>query len=229
LTALAALLCSCGGGSTAGPVPAASDPARLPATTATTAATPPPATATTAPRREAAAAPAGGTPGGTRTATEAHPPATAPAATDAPPAATSTTASPEPAASEPTPSEPAARTIDERADLLLTRRVSPSHYFQQGTVTGTYDGTMEIEARITSRGVLVRFVATLPGGTISGRGVAVAILDSTTWPALRGTAIVTGGSGRFAGIHGRRLRVTGRAKPDASHARVRLAGTVSLD
>ena len=56
--------------------------------------------------------------------------------------------------------------------------------------------------------------------------MAVAILDSTTWPGLRGTAIVTGGTGRFAGIHGRRLKVTGRAKPDASHARVRLAGTV---
>ncbi|HEU4701188.1 MAG TPA: hypothetical protein VFS37_01810 [Conexibacter sp.] len=117
--------------------------------------------------------------------------------------------------------------LDERARLVLTRRVSPSHYFQQGTVTGTYDGTMEVEARITSKGVLVSFTATLPGGTISGRGVAVAILDSTTWPGLRGSARVTGGTGRFAGIEGRRLRVTGRAKPDASRARVRLAGTVS--
>jgi hypothetical protein len=86
---------------------------------------------------------------------------------------------------------------------------------------------MEVEARITSKGVLVRFTATLPGGKISGRGIAVAILDSTTWPGLRGTARVTGGTGRFAGIQGRRLRVTGRAKPDASRARVRLAGIVS--
>jgi hypothetical protein len=86
---------------------------------------------------------------------------------------------------------------------------------------------MEVEARITSKGVLVRFTATLPGGTISGRGVAVAILDSTTWPALRGTAAVTGGTGRFADIQGRRLRVIGRARPDASKARVRLLGTVT--
>lgn len=86
---------------------------------------------------------------------------------------------------------------------------------------------MEVEARIASKGVLVRFTATLPGGTLSGRGLAVAILDSTTWPGLRGTAIVTGGTGRFAGIHGRRLKVTGRAKPDASKAHVRLAGTVT--
>lgn len=112
--------------------------------------------------------------------------------------------------------------------MILTRRASPSHYFQQGTVTGTYDGTIELEARITARGVLVRFTATLPGGTISGRGVVVAILDSTTWPGLRGRALVTGGTGRFAGIHGRRLKVIGRSKPDASRARVRLVGTVSL-
>ena len=69
--------------------------------------------------------------------------------------------------------------------------------------------------------------ATVPGGTISGRAVAVAILDSTTWPGLRGSGIVTGGTGRFADIHGRRLRVTGRAKPDASRAHVRLVGAVS--
>jgi hypothetical protein len=34
---------------------------------------------------------------------------------------------------------------------------------------------MEVEARITSKGVLVRFTATLPGGMISGRAIAVAI------------------------------------------------------
>jgi hypothetical protein len=118
--------------------------------------------------------------------------------------------------------------LDERAKLILTRRVSSTRYVQQGTVTGTYDGTIELEARITSRGVLVRFTATLPGGTISGRGVVVAILDSTTWPGVRGRALVTGGTGRFAGFHGHRLKVTGRSKPDASRAHVRLVGTVSL-
>jgi hypothetical protein len=125
------------------------------------------------------------------------------------------------------PEPPAGSPLDETAELTLVNRVSPAHYFQQGTVTGTYDGTMEVEARITSKGVIVRFTATLPGGTIVGRGIAVAILDSVTWPALRGTAAVTGGTGRFAGIRGRGLKVNGRARPDASKARVRLAGTVS--
>ena len=94
-------------------------------------------------------------------------------------------------------------------------------------MTGTFDGTIALEARITSQGVLVSFTATLPGGTISGRGVAVAVIDGSPTPGLRGTADVVGGTGRFAGIHGRGLKVTGRAKPDASWARVRMAGAVS--
>jgi hypothetical protein len=121
---------------------------------------------------------------------------------------------------------PAGTRIDELADLTLTNRAGPAHYFQQGTVTGTYAGTMAVEARITSQGVLVRFTATLPGGTIAGHALAVAILDSATWPGLRGSGVITGGTGRFAGIHARGLTVTGRAKPDASQAHVRLAGVV---
>lgn len=117
--------------------------------------------------------------------------------------------------------------IDERAVLVLTERRSPAHYFQSGPVTGTYDGTMAVEVRITSRGVIVDFTATLAGGTISGRALAVAILDDATMPGLRGTAAILRGTGRFAGIHGKRLTIAGRARPDGSRARVRLTGTVS--
>jgi len=234
LLALALVLAACGGGSTANPVAASTD-----ATTATTATSPaaPPATTPTA----AATAPSAART--TRTAPPAVPatphdpaaPVDRPRPSGGASADSSTTTADEPAPQEavrptptPTPArQPAESVLDERANLILTRRVSPSHYFQQGTVVGTHDGTMEVEARITSKGVLVSFTATLPGGTISGRGVAVAILDSTTWPSLRGRAIVTGGTGRFAGISGRRLKVIGRAKPDASRAHVRLVGTVS--
>jgi hypothetical protein len=221
-------LASCGGGSTAGPIaqssvaattaapsPAQTRPPAGPAATATTPAPPSSSTARVPAVRHAARA---------RARSRASGAAPAPAVGDGSladaPASTGEAAAPPPAA-------PAATPLDERAVLVLTRRISPAHYVQQGTVAGTYDGTMEVEARITSKGVLVRFTATLPGGTISGRGLAVAILDSATWPGLRGRAVVTAGTGRFAGIHGRRLRVTGRAKPDASRAHVRLAGTVS--
>ncbi len=219
-------LTACGGGNTAGPVAQSSvvtaPPPPPPAPTQASGAPPAKATApapprtTTTPVPRPAAPPAAARPSGGSAA-----PTDDGSLGDAPPLAGDEPAPPA-AASEPiTP-------IDERASLVLTRRVTNTHYFQQGTVTGTYDGTMETEARITSRGVLVRFTATLPGGTISGRAVAVAILDSTTWPGLRGRAIITGGTGRFAGIQARRLRVTGRSKPDASRTRVRLVGTTRL-
>ncbi|MBS1869722.1 MAG: hypothetical protein JSS99_08665 [Actinobacteria bacterium] len=220
-TALSAMLASCGGGSIGAPV--ATTTAVAPAPASTAAASPParpPAaprtTATVRARAPAAASRRAGPTGG------AAPPEQQPHRSSS--AAAGRPAVRKPAASTP---KPTTSPIDERAQLVLTRRISPAHYFQQGTVTGTYDGTMEIEARITSQGVLVRFTATLPGGTIEGHGVAVAILDSTTWPALRGTAVVTGGTGRFAHVRGRGLKVNGRARPDASRARVRLTGTVS--
>lgn len=228
LTALTLALSACGGGTTADPVAVTTDAATAtpPAAQTTPPVTQPPATTPSV----AATAPPGA-----RTATTATPPD--PVKRPRPSGGTSTDSSAA-SANEPAPqegtttattpaSQPAESQLDERATLVLARRVSPSHYFQQGAVTGTYGGTMEVEARITSKGVLASFIATLPGGTISGHGVAVAVLDSTTWPSLRGRAIVTGGSGRFAGISGRRLNVTGRAKPDASRAHVRLVGTVS--
>jgi hypothetical protein len=244
--ALTVVLASCGGGTTGNPVaappgttsapastpttaqqtpaPAATDttPA-VPRTTETTPAATPPATGGRAQPSGGASAPKTGRQDSSSTSSSA---AAADEPTPAPAAPTITPTTEQPAAAAPDP-DPAGSLLDETAHLTLVNRVSPAHYFQQGTVTGTYDGTMEVEARITSKGVIVRFTATLPGGTITGRGVAVAILDSLRWPGLRGTAAVTGGTGRFAGIHGRRLSVTGRARPDASKAHVRLAGTVT--
>jgi hypothetical protein len=247
--ALTVVFASCGGGSTGNPAVATSGATSRSAPTPTTAqqAPAPAATATTpATRRRTETAPAAAAPstgggaqpsggaaapaaGGRDSSATRSPDSSAGAADEpapAPPASSPTTTErPDPAAPDP---QPASSLLDETAELTLVERVSPAHYFQQGTVTGTYDGTMEVEARITSKGVIVRFTATLPGGTISGRGIAVAILDSATWPGLRGTAAVTGGTGRFAGIQGRRLKVTGRARPDASKARVQLAGTVTF-
>jgi hypothetical protein len=243
--ALTVALASCGGGTTGGPIaatsgapastPATAQQAPAPAATATTPAAPH-TTRTTpgaaAPTTGGRAQPSGGAAApdpGMRDSSPASSPGSSAAAADEPtpaPAATTPTTSEQPAAAAPD-RQLAGSPLDETAELTLVERVSPAHYFQQGTVTGTYDGTMEVEARITSKGVIVRFTATLPGGTISGRGIAVAILDSATWPGLRGTAAVTAGTGRFAGIHGRRLKVSGRARPDASKARVRLAGTVN--
>jgi hypothetical protein len=221
LSALTLVLSACGGGTTGGSVAgttAASAPALPPATPTTTTA---PAPTATAPKRTGANAAA---PRTTQTSTAADPPpepapAPRPAPADAPPPA-QTQSAPAPAP------EPAGTPIDERAELTLTDRESPAHYFQQGTVTGTYEGTMAAEVRITSKGVFVDFTATVEGGTIVGRALAVAVIDGRPMPALRGTAAIHGGTGRFAAIHARGLKVTGRSKPDGSQARVRLVGVV---
>jgi hypothetical protein len=184
-------------------VPAAGSPPPA-ATTATT----PPTTATqpaprTTPRR----------PAHTRTQT-----------TQPDPAPTPTTAT-TPHEPEPEP-EPAGTPVDEFAVLTLVERRSAAHYFQQGTVTGTFDGTMALEARVRNRGVVVYFTATVEGGTISGKGVAIPTIGDSPIMQLRGTAKITGGTGRFASIRGRRLTVAGTARLDATRARVRLTGTV---
>lgn len=249
LAALTLLLAACGGGTvgepqaTTGVASAAAPTATAqsaPSATATPAATtgaaaPPGAAAATTratPPRTAATRPAGAatTPQHTREQpTPQSQPSTGSAAEPAPTPA----AAPRPAAippheqADPAPAAPTGTPIDELADLRLTERDSPAHYFQAGTVTGTYAGTMAVEVRITSKGVIVDFTATLAGGTISGRAIAVAVLDGTTTPGLRGTAAILHGTGRFAGIHGRRLKVTGRAKPDGSHATVHLVGSVA--
>lgn len=237
LPALTLAISACGGGSTGGAVGGTTAASAPPPTTAVQ-----PAPTTTAPQ-PAAAAP---TPSATAPTTQHAPPPTSarraqrsagdaaaedpqggapddPAAAAAPRSPPATT--PAPAATPPAP-EPTGTPIDERAELTLTDRESPAHYFQQGTVTGTYEGTMAAEVRITSKGVFVDFTATVEGGTIVGRALAVAVIDGRPMPLLRGTAAIYGGTGRFADVRGRRLKVSGRSKPDGSQARVRLVGVL---
>ena len=255
LAALTLALTACGGGSTGGPIATASGTAAAPpaatggtvpttpratatspaaATTTTTSAAPASHTAGRASEGGAAAAAepqttaspgaqgADTTPAGGGAAAQATPSDATPEPSSAPPATT-------PAASAPAADpQPAGTPIDELAVVALVRRASPVHYYQQGTVTGTFDGTMALEAIITSRGVVVHFTATVASGTIAGRGLATPVIGVSPWSELRGSAVILRGTGRYAGIHGRRLTVGGHAKLDGSRARVRLTGTVLL-
>lgn len=201
------------GGDASGPETAA-DTAPAAATAPTTPAAPAPTTTATQQARS-------------QTSTQAVPPATtaAPPQTTPPEPVPDTQPAPQPEPAEPA-REPVGVAIKELAVLSLVNRASPREYTQAGTVTGTYDGTMTLDATITNRGVVVEFVATLEGGTIAGRGITRPVISTSPLAGIEGTVGIVGGSGRFAGVRGRRLMINGRAKLDGSYARVRLAGTI---
>jgi hypothetical protein len=124
---------------------------------------------------------------------------------------------------------PVAHPVDETAHLVLVSSPGPGRYEQQGTVTGTFDGTMTLDARITGAGIVVDFTANVTGGVVTGHGLAIpTITGGSPIATLKGTATVTGGTGTFAHVRGSSLKVTGTAVlPSGAKATVHLTGTVT--
>lgn len=202
----------CGGGEVAG---------QQASTTATTQTAP--ATATTSPATP---------PTSTPTQTQAQPQTPADPATSAtqPPATATTTTPPTTTTqSGQTTTEPTADSateIVEDAQLRLVSKQTATEYTQQGTVSGTYDGRMLLKAKITNAGIRVNFTVTTDEGTVSGRGLAIVRITGAELEPISGTVAITGGTGRFAGAHGKGLKVKGRVALDASRGSVHLTGTV---
>jgi hypothetical protein len=204
-----AAFAGCGGGELSG------QSADAPATVATTQS---PTVATT----PQTTSPTGTTPQTTPRTT------TTPATTTAPPATTPTTTAAQPPATTAEPAPDPGREIVETAQLVLEEKISAIEYRQRGTVTGTYDGTMALHAKI-GQYIFVRFTVTVPGGTVSGRARAtIEIAGESPYP-IRGTAAISGGTGRFEGVRGHGLEVDGRAAIDGTRGTVRLRGTVFFD
>jgi hypothetical protein len=221
LLTLALALAACGGGTT-GPDRAAS-PDTPPATTGA----PAPAAAPAQAGSPAVTTPPTSAPSGEPRTTARPRPAAATRPRTQTQAGTTTQSQPAPAPTS-APEEPAGTPIDELAVLTLVERRGRTHYFQAGTVTGTYDGTMQAEARVVAAGVRVHFTATVEGGTIVGTALAIPVIAGSPTAKLDGTATITGGTGKFASIRGRGLRVSGKARLDASRSRMRLTGTVTF-
>ncbi|MGB2710711.1 MAG: hypothetical protein WBC33_04280 [Conexibacter sp.] len=216
LAALLSLLLAtgCGGGELSGQ-----------ATTSTAAETTPPAA--TAPATTS-------TPAATTTAPADPPPtttATTPATTQkttTTPAQTTTQASGGSTTppSKPAPDQPVEHAIDETAQVSLVEKISPTHFKQRGTVTGTFDGEMELEARLTNAGVRVDFTVNVPGsGTVTGRSLALLQITGAALEPITGTVMLTGGTGDFADVRGRGLKVSGKVALDGSRGVVHLTGT----
>jgi hypothetical protein len=142
--------------------------------------------------------------------------------TTTPPPTTTTSTAPPP------PSGPATHAVDEQASVTLVKAIGDLHYIQHGHVTGTFEGEMTLETKPSARGGLVTFTLDVDGGgQVSGRGVVTPNLSGRgKLKPITGTAVITGGTGRFAGISGHGLIVSGKAALDGSSGSVRLTGVV---
>jgi hypothetical protein len=211
LLGCALVLGGCGGGQLAGPSGATTTQAQASAPTA-----PPPATTSVPARRRRRPTPTHPVP--QRTTTPSQPPPV----TTTPPPTTTTSAAPPP------PSGPATHAVDERASVTLVKAIGDLHYIQHGHVAGTLEGEMTLETKPSARGGLVTFTMDVDGGgQVSGRGVVTPnVSDPGKLKPITGTAVITGGTGRFAGISGHGLIVSGKAALDGSSGSVRLTGVV---
>jgi hypothetical protein len=126
-----------------------------------------------------------------------------------------------------TPSQAGTRTltIDETATLTLARKISLTHYIQKGRATGTFPGTITLDAQLGSKGVVAKFTAQLPGGSVSGTALATLQIVGRKLDPISGTAQITGGTGRFAHAHATGLKVSGGAALDGSKSVLRLRGS----
>lgn len=138
-------------------------------------------------------------------------------------------AKPHPAAQRVHKTGPIAHPVHETAQLVLVSSPAPGRYEQQGTVTGTFSGTMTLKAHITDAGIVVDFTANVTGGIVMGHGLAIPTIDSRSSVAtLKGTASITGGTGTFAHVKASKLTVRGTTVlPSGSKATVHLTGTVT--
>jgi len=150
------------------------------------------------------------------TATQSSVASTPPAAT-APATTQSTTST--------TPSGTQTLTIDETAHLKVSRKLSITHYIQTGTATGTFAGTITLDAQLGSKGIVAKFTAQLPGGTVTGTALAQLNIAGQKLDPVAGTAQITGGTGRFAHARATGLKVSGGAALDGSQSVLRLRGT----
>ncbi len=155
--------------------------------------------------------------GGHKTTATASSVVSTPAATSTP--ATTTSASTTPQSGTRT------LAIDETAHLKLAHKISLTHYIQTGTATGTFSGTITLDAQLGAKGVVASFTAQVPGGTVTGTALAQLNIAGQKLDPVSGTAQITGGTGRFAHARASGLRVTGGAALDGSQSVLRLRGT----
>lgn len=124
------------------------------------------------------------------------------------------------AAAGPTPHQ-----VTETANLRLVSKKGVA-FVQEGTVTGTLNGTMRLDARLGGKGVEGTFVVTLPDGTLTGSASAALALKGA-FADFKGTATISRGTGAYKKLQPAQVAFSGSVKADASSSTVKLNGAIS--
>jgi hypothetical protein len=107
-------------------------------------------------------------------------------------------------AASPTPTAHTARTLNVRDEgHLHFIKASGSQLIDEGRAAGSFPGW--VKARFTYNGeptVSAQFTIYGKGGTISARGSGLLSSPVSASPSFRGRMHTTGGSGRYAHVHG---------------------------
>jgi len=113
----------------------------------------------------------------------------------------------------------------ETGNLRAISRNGPS-FTAQGPASGTFSCKLTLYVTITATGVTFRMIGNLPGGTLSGHGSAN-MKNERKIAKVSGTAVFTGGSGRYAHAHGTGLTVGGTFNRETYALSVTIAGHLS--
>jgi hypothetical protein len=97
-----------------------------------------------------------------------------------------------------------ARTVDgaDVAHLHLVRQREGEVLYEEGVATGSLPGHMRAELRVQPTVLTGRCTITTRDGSITGEGHATPH-GAGRYQSFRGTLLITKGTGRYKGIHGR--------------------------
>jgi hypothetical protein len=115
--------------------------------------------------------------------------------------------------------------VTETANLRLVSKKGVA-FVHEGSVSGTLNGTMRLDARLGGKGVEGTFVVTLPDGTLTGSASAALALKGA-FADFKGTATISRGTGAYKKLQPTQVAFNGSVKSDASSSTVKLSGTIN--
>jgi hypothetical protein len=119
------------------------------------------------------------------------------------------------------------RSLSAAGQLVRTKKTGDLSAIQQGTLRGAPfgSGRMVLASTLKQARVNSTFTVTTSAGRVSGRASARVTVDGDT-SSYKGTATLTGGTGRYRRITGRNITFTGKGPVSAKQVRITLVGKV---